>query len=75
MSGSDGVIALVPMRNVVLFPHLLLPITVGRSRSIAAVRHAIETHSPIGLVLQRDAPPSASRTALSTAIRTTSRST
>jgi ATP-dependent Lon protease len=55
MSGSDGVIALVPMRNVVLFPHLLLPITVGRSRSIAAVRHAIETHSPIGLVLQRDA--------------------
>jgi ATP-dependent Lon protease len=30
------VLPLVPMRNVVLFPHVLLPISVGRERSIAA---------------------------------------
>ena len=35
----DHVIALVPMRNVVLFPHVLMPITVGRVKSIAAVEH------------------------------------
>jgi ATP-dependent Lon protease len=55
MSAAGDPVALVPMRNVVLFPHLLLPITVGRSRSIAAVRHALATDTPIGLVLQRDA--------------------
>jgi ATP-dependent Lon protease len=55
MTGAGDPVALVPMRNVVLFPHLLLPITVGRSRSIAAVRHALATDTPIGLVLQRDA--------------------
>jgi ATP-dependent Lon protease len=32
----EDVVALVPMRNVVLFPQVLLPITVGRARSSAA---------------------------------------
>lgn len=51
----DDVIALVPMRNVVLFPHVLMPITVGRVKSIATVEHALQSNSPIGIVLQRDA--------------------
>ncbi len=33
----EDVIALVPMRNVVLFPHVLTAVTVGRAKSIAAV--------------------------------------
>jgi ATP-dependent Lon protease len=49
------VIALVPMRNVVLFPHVLMPITVGRVKSIATVEHALQSKTPIGIVLQRDA--------------------
>lgn len=49
------VIALVPMRNVVLFPHVLMPITVGRIRSIATVEHALRSKAPIGIVLQKDA--------------------
>ncbi|MBX3616284.1 endopeptidase La [Nitrosomonas sp.] len=49
------VIALVPMRNVVLFPHVLMPITVGRTRSIATIQHALQTKTPIGIVLQKDA--------------------
>lgn len=49
------VIALVPMRNVVLFPHVLMPITVGRVKSIATVEHALQSKKPIGIVLQRDA--------------------
>lgn len=51
----EGVIALVPMRNVVLFPHVLVPITVGRAKSVAAVQHAHQTGAGLGIVLQRDA--------------------
>lgn len=50
----DDVIALVPMRNVVLFPHVLMPITVGRVKSIATVEHALQSNAPIGIVLQKD---------------------
>lgn len=49
------VIALVPMRNVVLFPHVLMPIAVGRVKSIATVEHALQSKAPIGIVLQKDA--------------------
>lgn len=49
------VIALVPMRNVVLFPHVLMPITVGRARSIATIQHALHSKASIGIVLQKDA--------------------
>ncbi len=49
------VIALVPMRNVVLFPHVLMPITVGRVKSIATIEHALQSKTPIGIVLQKDA--------------------
>lgn len=49
------VIALVPMRNVVLFPHVLMPITVGRVKSIATIEHALQSKASIGIVLQKDA--------------------
>ncbi len=50
----EDVIALVPMRNVVLFPHVLTAVTVGRAKSIAAVEHALHSNAPLGIVLQRD---------------------
>jgi ATP-dependent Lon protease len=50
----EGVIALVPMRNLVLFPHVLMPIAVGRPRSVAAVLHAVQTNAPLVIVLQKD---------------------
>jgi ATP-dependent Lon protease len=42
------------MRNVVLFPHVLTAVTVGRAKSIAAVEHALHSNAPLGIVLQRD---------------------
>ena len=51
----QNVIALVPMRNIVLFPHVLTAVTVGRARSIAAVEHALQAKGPLGIVLQKDA--------------------
>ncbi|MET0640343.1 MAG: LON peptidase substrate-binding domain-containing protein, partial [Hyphomicrobium sp.] len=50
---SDALI-LVPVRRVVLFPGLILPITIGRAKSIAAVQQAVREERQIGIVLQRD---------------------
>jgi ATP-dependent Lon protease len=50
----DDAIAIVPVRNIVLFPGVVLPVTVGRQQSIAAAQHAIRTEKPLGIVLQRD---------------------
>ncbi|MFN3564524.1 MAG: LON peptidase substrate-binding domain-containing protein, partial [Burkholderiaceae bacterium] len=51
----EGVVAIVPMRNVVLFPGVLLPISVGRAKSVAAVQYALQNKAPLGIVMQRDA--------------------
>lgn len=51
----EGVIALIPMRNVVLFPHVLMPLAVGRPKSVAALEHALREKVPIGIVLQKNA--------------------
>jgi ATP-dependent Lon protease len=51
----EDVIALVPMRNVVLFPHVLMPVVVGRPKSVAALQHALQSGGTLGIVLQRDA--------------------
>ena len=50
----EDFLILLPVRNVVLFPELVMPLAVGRPASIAAAQEAIRTERPIGLVLQRD---------------------
>jgi ATP-dependent Lon protease len=50
-----GVVALIPMRNLVLFPNVMAPISVGRPKSIAALEHGLATGSPMGIVLQKNA--------------------
>lgn len=46
---------LLPLKNVVLYPHLLLPLTVGRSASMAAIDEALKSDEhDIILVAQRD---------------------
>lgn len=49
------VVALLPMRNLVLFPHVLAPVALGRPKSVAALQHAVACQVPVGLVLQKDA--------------------
>jgi ATP-dependent Lon protease len=45
---------IVPVRNTVLFPGVVLPITIGRPQSIAAAQQAVREQRQIGLLLQRD---------------------
>jgi ATP-dependent Lon protease len=47
-------LALLPLRNTVLFPGVVLPITVGRDKSIKAVNDAYRTDKLIGVVAQKD---------------------
>ena len=46
---------IVPVRNTVLFPGVVIPITIGRPKSIAAAQQAVREQRQIGLLLQRDA--------------------
>jgi ATP-dependent Lon protease len=45
---------LIPMRNAVLFPGVLSPVTVGRATSIAAAQEAVKSEFRVGFLLQRD---------------------
>ncbi len=47
-------IPLLPLRNTVLFPGVVLPITVGRDKSIKAVTDAYKTDKLIGVIAQKD---------------------
>jgi ATP-dependent Lon protease len=47
-------ISLLPLRNTVLFPGVVLPITVGRDKSIKAVNDAYKADKLIGVVAQKD---------------------
>jgi ATP-dependent Lon protease len=45
---------IVPVRNMVLFPGLVTPITINRAKSIAAAQQALREQRPIGILLQRN---------------------
>src|SRR5436305_4516903 len=47
-------IPILPLRNTVLFPGVVLPITVGRDKSIKAVNDDYKANKLIGVVAQKD---------------------
>src|SRR3954469_20121742 len=47
-------LAILPLRNTVLFPGVVLPITVGRDKSIKAVTDAYKADKLIGVIAQKD---------------------
>jgi ATP-dependent Lon protease len=47
-------LVLISTRNLVLFPGSVLPISLGRQRSIAAAQAAMRLTRPVGLILQRE---------------------
>jgi len=50
---ADALIV-VPVRNTVLFPEIVFPITLGRATTIAAAQQAVREQRQIVIVLQRD---------------------
>ncbi|HRO61944.1 MAG TPA: endopeptidase La, partial [Burkholderiaceae bacterium] len=49
------VLILVPVRNAVLFPGTVFPISLGRERSITAAQQALREERQVGILMQRDA--------------------
>ncbi|MGH8741792.1 MAG: LON peptidase substrate-binding domain-containing protein, partial [Burkholderiales bacterium] len=50
----EDALIVIPMRNTVLFPGVISPITVGRPASVAAAQEAVRSEKKIGFLLQRD---------------------
>lgn len=47
-------VPILPLKNTVLFPGIVTPITVGRDKSIRAIQKAYETNRYIGVLSQKD---------------------
>ena len=53
--GETVQLPLLPLRDVVVFPHMVIPLFVGRPKSIKALEAAMETSKHILLVAQKSA--------------------
>ena len=55
LSSEPMDLPLLPLRDVVVFPHMVIPLFVGRPRSIKALEMAMEAGNNIMLVAQKSA--------------------
>ena len=51
----EDAMIIVPVRNLVLFPGMIVPVTIGRESSIAAAQYAVKAERPIGILMQSQA--------------------
>ncbi len=54
-SPSTVLLPLLPLRDIVVFPHMVIPLFVGRDRSVKALESAMKTDKMIFLASQKDA--------------------
>ena len=54
-TGGPARVPLLPLRDIVVFPHMVVPLFVGRQRSIKALEEATQKQGPIFLSSQKDA--------------------
>ena len=55
MSTGEDVLIILPVRNTVLFPGVVLPVAISGQASVAAAQEAVRTQRRVGLLLQTDA--------------------
>lgn len=51
----DDALIIIPVRNMVLFPQMVVPVSIGRESSIQAAQDAARAGRQIGIILQRNA--------------------
>ena len=54
-SSDNGMLPVLPLRDVVVYPHLVIPLFVGRAKSVKALEIASEGNKQILLVAQKSA--------------------
>lgn len=55
MSETTKVIPVLPLRDVVVYPHMVIPLFVGREKSIKALEMAVDVEKQLFLVAQKSA--------------------
>ena len=53
--GSGELLPLLPLRDIVVFPHMIVPLFVGREKSIAALEEVMNTDRQVLLFTQKNA--------------------
>src|SRR6201994_3122742 len=54
MNTAEDVLIILPVRNTVLFPGVVLPVAISGKLSLAAAQEAVRTQRRVGLLLQTD---------------------
>jgi ATP-dependent Lon protease len=54
MNAGEDVLIILPVRNTVLFPGVILPVAIAGKAAIAAAQEAVRTQRRVGLLLQTD---------------------
>jgi ATP-dependent Lon protease len=54
-ASADGVFAVLPLRDIVVFPHMIVPLFVGREKSIKALEEVMSAERQILLATQKNA--------------------
>jgi ATP-dependent Lon protease len=54
MSSGEDVLIILPVRNAVLFPGVVLPVSIAGKAALAAAQEAVRTQRRVGLLLQTD---------------------
>ena len=55
IDGQPRIVPVLPLRDVVVYPHMVIPLFVGREKSIAALESAVQANKQILLVAQKSA--------------------
>jgi ATP-dependent Lon protease len=55
LENENKIYPLMPLRDIVVFPHMVAPLVVGRQKSIKALENAMSQKTEIFLVTQKDA--------------------
>ncbi len=55
IEGQPRIVPVLPLRDVVVYPHMVIPLFVGREKSIAALDAAVKANKQILLVAQKKA--------------------
>jgi len=66
ISTEQTQLPLLPLRDVVVFPHMVIPLFVGRPKSIKALEAAMEQGKSIMLAAQRPPPKTNPQPTIST---------
>ena len=53
-SASGEVLAVLPLRDIVVFPHMIVPLFVGREKSVRALEAVMKEDKQILLVAQKN---------------------